>query len=64
MAASLLPYTLSLIWFQAVLLFQQNRKYKVVHILVYLPRFHTAGISDGKSDPVSGNNMDSFHVAV
>jgi hypothetical protein len=52
-----------LIGFQALLLLlQQNQKYEIVHILAYLPHLDMAVKPNGKSGPVSGNNMDRFQV--
>jgi hypothetical protein len=63
--ALLQPYALPLICFQAVLLLlQQNRKYKVVHILAYLPRLDTTVIPYAKSDRVPGSSMDHFQVTI
>jgi hypothetical protein len=48
-------HTVRLIGFQAVmLLLQQNRKSKVVHILAYVPRLDIAVRTNGKSGRVSG----------
>jgi hypothetical protein len=63
--ASLRQYALGLIGFQAVLLLlQQNRKYKVVHILAYLPRLDIAVRPNGVSGRVSGNGITRFQVAI
>jgi hypothetical protein len=53
-----------LIDFQAVkLLLQQNKKYKIVHILAYSPCLDIVVRPNGKSGLVSGNGMDHFQVA-
>jgi hypothetical protein len=57
--ASLLSCTVRFICFQAFLLFlQHNRKFKVVSILVYLPRLDIVLRPNGKSGCLSGNSMD------
>jgi hypothetical protein len=40
-----------------------DRKYKVVHVLAYLPSLDIAVRPNNKSGLVSGNSMDNFQVA-
>jgi hypothetical protein len=57
------PNSPGFIGFQTIFLFfQQNRKFKVVYILAYLPRLDKAVRPSGKFDRVSGNSMDHFQV--
>jgi hypothetical protein len=61
-----MPDTLGLIGFQTVffLLLQQDRKYKPVYILAYLPQLYINIRTINKSGRVSGNSMDHFQVAI
>jgi hypothetical protein len=54
-------------WFSSrFLLFQRNKKYKVAHILAYLPCLDKAVRPNGKSGLVSGNSIafDAFETAI
>jgi hypothetical protein len=62
--ALLRTYTLGLTVFKPLLLFQQNRKSKIVNILAYLPRLDIAIRPNGKSGRISGNNTDHFQAAI
>jgi hypothetical protein len=48
--------------FELLLLLQQNRKYKVVNTLAYLPRLDIAMRPNNKSGLVSGNSMDHSYL--
>jgi hypothetical protein len=50
--------------FKQLICFFSRIKYKVVHILAYLPRFDTAIRQNGKSGRVSVNSMAHFQAEV
>jgi hypothetical protein len=54
---------LSMIDFHAFF-FQQNQKYKVVHILAYLSRLDTVARQNGKYDHILRNSMKLFQIVI
>jgi hypothetical protein len=45
-------------------LFHQNKKYKAVSILAYLPHFDTVARKNGKCSHVSRNRMEHLHKEI